>query len=140
MKDTANQVYNMTESCMQDDLVKALKETVIKNRETVDCATLKDIEQRRCESAARAVVQLQKHIDSDVEVAKGALMDVQREAADVTLYYTTQTLFLNLPAKTRLCCRLPDGHQTYAHGAQIQNRKQASCSIVSASCQNRCRS
>lgn len=84
MKNAADQEQKLIIFCMQDDLVKALKETVIKNRETVDCATLKDIEQRRCESAARAVVQLQKHIDSDIEVAKGALMDVQREAADVT--------------------------------------------------------
>lgn len=66
--------------------MKALKDTVIKNREAVDCATLKDIEQKRCELVARAVVQLQKQIESDIEVAKGALMDVQRGAADVMLH------------------------------------------------------
>lgn len=64
--------------------MKALKETVIKNREAVDCATLKDIEQKRCETMARAVFQLQKCIESDIEVAKGVLMEVQRDAADVS--------------------------------------------------------
>lgn len=63
--------------------MRTLKESIIKNRELVDCITLKEVEQKRCESMARAVFQLQKHIDSDIEVAKGVLMDVQREAADV---------------------------------------------------------
>lgn len=63
--------------------MKTLKDSVIRGRESVDCGTLKEIEQRRCEIVGKSLIQLRNSIEEDLEFAKGHLQMIGRDAGQV---------------------------------------------------------
>lgn len=63
--------------------MKMLKDSVIRSREAVDCSTLKEIEQRRCELVGKSLIQLRNSLEEDLEFAKSHLPILARDANQV---------------------------------------------------------
>lgn len=63
--------------------MKMLKDSVIRGREAVDCSTLKDIEQRRCEIVGKSLIQLRNSVEGDLEFEKSQLPVLARNAHQV---------------------------------------------------------
>jgi hypothetical protein len=63
--------------------MKMLKDSVLKSREGVDCMTLKDIEQKRCEIVGKSLIQMRNSLEEDLEFAKSHLPVLARDANQV---------------------------------------------------------
>jgi hypothetical protein len=71
--------------------MKMLKDSVIRNREMIDCTTLKDIEQKRCELVGKSLIQLRNTVEADIELAKAQLTSLANEATQVSVSMRSST-------------------------------------------------
>jgi hypothetical protein len=83
---------NGPNSCLQDDLMKMLKDSVIRAREAVDCSTLKEIEQRRCELVGKSLIQTRNSIEEALEFAKSHLPVLARDAGQVHTHLSSNLI------------------------------------------------